>query len=317
MARKSVTKEPVKASPPNLPQHNLPEPFAKLQTLGYGDHKNVFDSVATQLTNSGAEAGAERLLAMILDETYYDYDGDTYEGGEDGDPRGWTSLNALRVLSLMGEAGKVGIMPMIGLLGYDDEYIAEELPFYFAAMGVDSFKPLLEKLFEESEDIQPQLEAIDALSEIAQKHESMKEETVAVFEKIVRSTDCSAEMVGFAIIGLLDLGSVESYPLIEEAFKQERVDLECVQLGDVQEHFGLEITAKRVIYNFDGSILEPNWDEFELPSEMLYSNEEDSDITEEEPAQIPFVNETKVGRNEPCPCGSGKKYKKCCGSASD
>jgi len=22
----------------------------------------------------------------------------------------------------------------------------------------------------------------------------------------------------------------------------------------------------------------------------------------------------KVGRNEPCPCGSGKKFKKCCGS---
>ena len=24
-------------------------------------------------------------------------------------------------------------------------------------------------------------------------------------------------------------------------------------------------------------------------------------------------NEPKVGRNDPCPCGSGKKYKKCCG----
>ncbi|MBC8378703.1 MAG: SEC-C domain-containing protein [Planctomycetes bacterium] len=23
--------------------------------------------------------------------------------------------------------------------------------------------------------------------------------------------------------------------------------------------------------------------------------------------------EPKVGRNDPCPCGSGKKYKKCCG----
>ncbi|PCI07422.1 MAG: hypothetical protein COB77_04715 [Gammaproteobacteria bacterium] len=23
---------------------------------------------------------------------------------------------------------------------------------------------------------------------------------------------------------------------------------------------------------------------------------------------------TKIGRNEPCPCGSGKKYKKCCGA---
>ena len=25
------------------------------------------------------------------------------------------------------------------------------------------------------------------------------------------------------------------------------------------------------------------------------------------------VRVTKVGRNDPCPCGSGKKYKKCCG----
>jgi uncharacterized protein YecA (UPF0149 family) len=26
------------------------------------------------------------------------------------------------------------------------------------------------------------------------------------------------------------------------------------------------------------------------------------------------VTRQKVGRNEPCPCGSGKKYKKCCGT---
>jgi uncharacterized protein len=27
-------------------------------------------------------------------------------------------------------------------------------------------------------------------------------------------------------------------------------------------------------------------------------------------------NDSKVGRNDPCPCGSGKKYKRCCGSAT-
>jgi preprotein translocase subunit SecA len=27
----------------------------------------------------------------------------------------------------------------------------------------------------------------------------------------------------------------------------------------------------------------------------------------------PIVNKDKVGRNDPCVCGSGKKYKKCCG----
>ena len=31
--------------------------------------------------------------------------------------------------------------------------------------------------------------------------------------------------------------------------------------------------------------------------------------------QKPVVrDEAKVGRNDPCPCGSGKKYKKCCGA---
>ena len=28
----------------------------------------------------------------------------------------------------------------------------------------------------------------------------------------------------------------------------------------------------------------------------------------------PIVSASKVGRNDPCPCGSGKKYKKCCGA---
>jgi preprotein translocase subunit SecA len=31
-------------------------------------------------------------------------------------------------------------------------------------------------------------------------------------------------------------------------------------------------------------------------------------------AQQPVVKGLKVGRNDPCPCGSGKKYKKCCGA---
>jgi preprotein translocase subunit SecA len=29
--------------------------------------------------------------------------------------------------------------------------------------------------------------------------------------------------------------------------------------------------------------------------------------------KAPVVASSRVGRNDPCPCGSGKKYKKCCG----
>lgn len=36
-------------------------------------------------------------------------------------------------------------------------------------------------------------------------------------------------------------------------------------------------------------------------------------ITEVPIKRQPYINENKTGRNELCPCGSGKKYKYCCG----
>ena len=46
------------------------------------------------------------------------------------------------------------------------------------------------------------------------------------------------------------------------------------------------------------------------PSEILTNQGEDSSRV-----KTPFVKtEKEIGRNEPCPCGSGKKYKKCCGT---
>jgi preprotein translocase subunit SecA len=39
-----------------------------------------------------------------------------------------------------------------------------------------------------------------------------------------------------------------------------------------------------------------------------------ADVVEEKPKERPFVREMgKIGRNDPCPCGSGKKYKQCHG----
>ena len=29
---------------------------------------------------------------------------------------------------------------------------------------------------------------------------------------------------------------------------------------------------------------------------------------------VPVTGQPKIGRNEPCPCGKSKKYKKCCGA---
>lgn len=37
-----------------------------------------------------------------------------------------------------------------------------------------------------------------------------------------------------------------------------------------------------------------------------------------EPGPMPYTRpERRTGRNEPCPCGSGKKAKRCCGTKSN
>jgi preprotein translocase subunit SecA len=43
---------------------------------------------------------------------------------------------------------------------------------------------------------------------------------------------------------------------------------------------------------------------------------DEANIEVEAPALEPIIADPKTGRNDPCPCGSGKKYKQCCGVKS-
>ena len=53
---------------------------------------------------------------------------------------------------------------------------------------------------------------------------------------------------------------------------------------------------------------------YELPQwNNLLSMERRKELYKEQKKSNTVVKEKKVGRNDPCPCGSGKKYKFCCG----
>ena len=54
-------------------------------------------------------------------------------------------------------------------------------------------------------------------------------------------------------------------------------------------------------------------DEKRDEADDLGDDDYDEDYFEEAPVVLPIRTErTSVGRNDPCPCGSGRKYKKCC-----
>ena len=64
-----------------------------------------------------------------------------------------------------------------------------------------------------------------------------------------------------------------------------------------------------VEYKADDLYNLPEWNDIFTPDRQkeLY--------TEQKRSHTIVRNEAKTGRNEACPCGSGKKFKKCCGAA--
>lgn len=90
--------------------------------------------------------------------------------------------------------------------------------------------------------------------------------------------------------------------------EQKDIDLDSI---DESSDIDLDIDMKKLYFNM-----------LKADAQHLYSLEGWDDIlTEDERKQITkdfrrsgtVVKGKKIGRNEPCPCGSGKKYKHCCG----
>ena len=314
MTRRTVPRKPnrPKVKPPipaNLPQHNLPEPYATLQTMGFEDEDEPFEEIAETLKARNPEEAAQKLIAMALDETYHAYaplypDFSDYMARE---TRMFAPSHAVRVLTFLGESAYSGIELLLPLLDSEDDLLREELPIYYGTMGLPAIAALTRTLQDAAQEkLRPG--AGDSLAEIGEKYPDLRGEVISILEQTLATEQEDEELNGFLICNLLDLGAVESMPLIEQAFNEERVDEFVVALEEVQEHFGLPITAS--VPSFEGEDDEPD---FALPDELPRLS--DSGERENfEPIQQPYVAAAKVGRNEPCPCGSGKKYKKCCGS---
>ncbi|MCR5202210.1 MAG: SEC-C domain-containing protein [Lachnospiraceae bacterium] len=89
---------------------------------------------------------------------------------------------------------------------------------------------------------------------------------------------------------------------------KEACDLDAL---DENTEVKLDVDMEKLYYNMVGAKADwlyelPEWDNI-LPEEKrkeLYKEQKKSGV---------IVKPKKVGRNDPCPCGSGKKYKHCCG----
>jgi len=96
-------------------------------------------------------------------------------------------------------------------------------------------------------------------------------------------------------IGLRAIGQRD--PLIE--YKSEAYDMFQAMIESIKED------ALKYMFHVQVVREEP-----EVPKQREFVTSGPGDAPQ---SQKPKVNDDKIGRNDPCPCGSGKKYKKCCG----
>ena len=121
---------------------------------------------------------------------------------------------------------------------------------------------------------------------------------------------------------LEDKNSVENAKACVEYFMEndsisdsilKRISAEYKNFTDiVNEFMGTEYDFDTIIKTYKSEYLE---NRIYSSATVLFCSNAFSQTFEymiEEKPQQPVITE-KVGRNEPCPCGSGKKYKNCCG----
>lgn len=140
------------------------------------------------------------------------------------------------------------------------------------------------------------------------------------------------EMVSALVSELLEYAPHEALDDIREAFRLDLIEPFFVSLEDVEdsvseglERFEESLARCRSTESLDTIETLKHWASFSerpatvpktishfIPEEKKSRNQDFSPETSFAPMTIRNTS-PKVGRNDPCPCGSGKKFKKCCG----
>jgi hypothetical protein len=233
----------------------------------------------------------------------------------------WAPVHAWRALGQL--RAPEAIAPLLTLFQRaddSDDWVMSDLPEALALIGAPAIEPIASFLADSTRGEWARVTAADALGHIGQAHPDLHADCVARLAKQLEKIADQPETVNtFVISALWDLRAVEAMPVIERAFASGRVD-ESVNgdLEDVQIHFKLK--TKREHPRKPNRLTKMSGEIAGMTDELHALENENSDLREilddltfgQEPQ--PYLAPPKTGRNDPCPCGSGKKCKKCCGA---
>ena len=129
-----------------------------------------------------------------------------------------------------------------------------------------------------------------------------------IYKKILESKPKKNTVKGYAEKFGVDLMTMVGFlDGINDSLKEKNPLEELTEGSEVNLNYEKELLYKNMVearadwlYNL------PEWDKH-------LTEERRKELYKEQRQSKTVVKGEKIGRNDPCPCGSGKKYKKCCG----
>ncbi len=247
------------------------------------------DYLALGFTHDHVEA----LIRMATDEDLQYADQESLEV--------WAPVHAWRTLAQLRAAEAVA--PLIDMLkqNEDEDWASNELPLVFGAIGSAALPALTVALKAHgnasgSEELGVALSMNSSIAEVGRQHPDARDESLAILSEFLNDyRHHDPELNAFVVWSLVDLNATETLPLIREVFEREYADYTIV--GDVEDvEISMGVREKRETPD-DRPAPRDKYPGLDARLNGVFGRNEHNE---------------KLGRNDRCPCGSGKKYKKCC-----
>lgn len=209
-----------------------------------------------------------------------------------------------------------------------DDFLCQEVWYCFFVLGKDQLPMLKNFLLQPNTYTFCKSEVSVAFQQMSIHYPELQNDLYLIYKEVYEKLAAASNednledetFLGLSIHDAFKCNFKDLLPLIKDLFDKDYIDESiCGDYADVVTDFEDEnyVPDKRKIKKLKELYTEIVNDWQPHDHQPIHTNIDDAFddyelIDEDEPTLLPIRTEPKIGRNDPCPCESGKKYKKCC-----
>jgi hypothetical protein len=219
----------------------------------------------------------------------------------------WGVIHAVHLIGILRD--KEGIESLLKASSLSDkneiDWVYNAIPECLAVIGPTSIPQIIKALKGPGEFTYKMTLSL-SLWNIYDRYQETRDEIEGVFVSIIQDTHLDPELRGYIVGDLAGLGKKDLKPLFYKMFDCGEIDLDTITPDDLEYFF-----ENNRIPSFFTDIESFYSDKSIKKRQERWEKEGKEDLDEEYLSYL-RQNSRDIGRNDPCPCGSGTKFKKCC-----